>query len=123
MNDFRLKNMKKVFDIAKQEMFFYKSDIAVEEINEIMRENDNYKVYVGYYDLGGLYHDFQLNGDSDRALMDFSAEELIDYVVDYYNNLEQNLTACISITYTDKDGDYIEYGLEYNGYELFSDER
>ena len=123
MNDIRLKNMKKVFDIAKQEMFFYKSDIAVEEINEIMRENDNYKVYVGYYDLGGLYHDFQLNGDSDRALMDFDGGYLVDYLVDYYNNLDQNLTACINITYTDKDGDYIEYYLEYNGYELFSDER
>jgi hypothetical protein len=123
MNDIRYKNMKKVFDIAKQEMFFYKSDIAIEEINEIMRENDNYDVFIGAFHHDGFMSDYSLNDNSDKALMDFDGGYLVDYLVNYYDKLDQNLTVAIFITYKDSDGDYVEYSIEYNGYELFSDER
>ena len=123
MNDIRYKNMKKVFDIAKQEMFLYKSDIAIEEIDEIMEKYDNYDVYIGTYHHDGFVRHYSLNDSSDKALMDFDGGTLIDYLVNYYNNLDQNLTACIVISYHDEDDDYYEYHLEYNGYELFSDER
>ena len=118
-----MENIKKIFDLAKKELMDYKSNIAINDVNEIMEKYDNYNVYIGYFDKNGLNYDYQLNDSSDKALMDFDGKSLLDYLINYYNNLDQNLTSVITIEYHDEDDDYYEYYLEYNGYELFSDER
>lgn len=128
-----MENSKKIFDLAKKELLTYTSSIAINDINDIMEKYDEYDVSIGYYGNDGLEIDYSLNDNSDTAkgnmpmastiLMDFDGMDLVDEVIDYYNNLERNMTACIIISYNDEDGDYIEYYLEYNGYELYSDER
>lgn len=118
-----MENSKKIFDLAKKELLTYTSSIAINDINDIMEKYDEYDVSIGYYDRDGINIDYSLNDNSDKALMDFDGMYLVDEVIDYYNNLEQNMTACIIISYNDEDGVYNEYYLEYNGYELFGDER
>ena len=118
-----MENIKKIFDLAKKELLERKTNEIINDINEIINKYDNYEIWIGYFDFDGLTYDYQLNGDSDRALMDFDGASLVDEVMYYYDKFDQNMTACITIQYNDEDGDYNEYYLEYNGYELFGDER
>lgn len=115
--------LRTMFNTAKKELLKYNTSIIGKEIDDLMSEVDNYNVFIGMYHHDGFMSDYSLNDNSNKALMDFDGAYLIDYLIDYYNNLSQNLTVAIMITYYDSFGDYIEYSLEYNGYELFGDER
>ena len=122
------KSNKEEIRFLKQQFYNLKKEIYKQEkkhINEMLHQalkdyeeqNIAYDIFVGYYDYDGMSLDRQINGDGEYGEMIDDGFDFVDYLKDYYDNLDFSAMVQLQVRFDDWQKETLY--IEYNGYELF----
>lgn len=107
----KLEKYTKEFYWLSKKILELKSIEISNDVNDILEKNKNCVITIGYYDYDGFYYDGTLDETT------FNGKTLIEYLIEYYDNFNFNITCAIIIQFVEKEHNYY-YEIEYNGYEL-----
>lgn len=107
----KLEKYTKEFYWLSKKILELKSIEISNDVNDILEKNKNCVITIGYYDYDGFYYDETLDETT------FNGKTLIEYLIEYYDNFNFNITCAIIIQFVEKEHTYY-YEIEYNGYEL-----
>lgn len=114
----KLEKYTKEFYWLQEKIVELQSIEIASEIDDILGGLDNYSFHIGNYDLWyGFHEDYSI----DKNMVKHDGISLINYLIEYHENKDFNVTSKLFIAFYDIDNNYNEYYIEYNGYELFND--
>lgn len=118
-----MNDLQKVFNVIKETLYNEQSEVINKEFHAELKELDNnnvtYDIFIGWYDYDGFNIDRQLNNYSSGGIDIDDGFDFVDYLKDYYDNLDYGAVCQLQVRADNDTMDTIY--IEYNGYELFYD--
>lgn len=113
--------LKEQFQITKDALYNEEKNKINKTLHQTLKyyeeQNIAYDIFVGYYDYDGMNLDKHINGNGADGEMIDDGYDFVDYLKDYYDDLDFSAMVQLQVRFDDYDKETLF--IEYNGYELF----